>query len=160
MNPLIKVFCLTIATLAGCTSENLDTGTSKNLDVTGEWVAVSMEGDGESLGAASDTFFIVFSKDVIATRTSTPPTSYYSYAIHHDTVPRHIDIAALRVRELAGKGIIELRNGQLRICLVSDPILPRPTSFTTKEGDGRVLYVLERTEREDDDESESEMEDG
>jgi hypothetical protein len=69
-----------------------------------------------------------------------------TYTIDQNANPKQLDLATatLEGNQLLEKGIIEIKNGKLRICVVHDLRFPRPTSFTTKKGDGWTLYTLER----------------
>jgi uncharacterized protein (TIGR03067 family) len=146
MKPLIYVLSLTTITLAGCTSEKLDNCSSENLDITGRWTVVGLVQDGKPWGVSSGFFFWEFREDLHAKYGHTSATYAGTYTIDQNANPKQLDLATatLEGNQLLEKGIIEIKNGKLRICVVHDLRFPRPTSFTTKKGDGWTLYTLER----------------
>jgi uncharacterized protein (TIGR03067 family) len=170
MKPCLKVLSLVLVAFAGCNSGNRGNSVSNKLDINGRWGLVEEVYDGKSRGVGRGAFFYNFYPagsmsiyfDGAATRIGT-------FTIDQDSNPKQIVIMTMefvstmmktevepgefqpeRKEKHLQRGIVEIRDGKIRICVVNDPDLPRPTRFESKKGDRRTLYTFERRDWPDD----------
>ncbi len=117
-------------------------------ELAGEWVMVSAVRDGQPLGAE----FVATGRRVLHGDVTTEMFRGQIFMRGTTTVdatpsPRTFDIVLTHApgRGKRQLGIYEREGDTLRIC-VGLPGRPRPTEFTTRQGDDRTLTVWRRAE--------------
>jgi uncharacterized protein (TIGR03067 family) len=112
--------------------------------LVGAWKIVAAEVNGEKQPKIVGHRLVFDGKTLRfedAQGTAIPPRT--RYVLRPDKKPREIDILRTGGAEEVSLGIYALDGDRLKLCYAKAGN-PRPTGFTTKDGDGRALALLER----------------
>jgi uncharacterized protein (TIGR03067 family) len=109
----------------------------------GAWSVVSLVFDGKTAPAefCHDLQFDFVGNSLKLTGMKTANEVVYTFQLDGSQTPKQIDLAIGAVRIA---GIYELRGRSLRLCMPERDTLRRPKGFTSDEGSGLHLFVLQR----------------
>jgi RNA polymerase sigma-70 factor (ECF subfamily) len=118
-------------------------------ELQGEWQAVAAESNGEKSDADDVTNLrMTFRGEEVLVHGADGAgrARRLRFKLHPGTSPRGIDLTSLDgpQKGQTSAWIYALEKGRLRLCGQSDKPGPRPTDFTTRDGDGKIALALER----------------
>jgi RNA polymerase sigma factor (sigma-70 family) len=113
--------------------------------LAGGWKLVQFTADGKVQHPEGQIGLqhIYFTKDKGFFLDQGKPVAVVTYKADRSQKPAQIDLEAEGKPEKL-RGIFEISEGQLKLCMVEDPKAPRPTEFESKADSKIVLLVLKR----------------
>ncbi len=147
-----RLTCAFVLTLA-LVSPAVPGGTKKDetKKLHGTWTMVSGEDQGKPIPPEKlkGHFVAISDRTIIANDRDNKKLFVMTYRIDTTQKPNAIDMKIIegdeKLKNKSAKGIYELKGGMLKLAYAFAG--PRPTRFTTKEGDKHLSFVLKRMQK-------------